>query len=66
MDNAIEREFVEGFRRAGLPLPEERYDLMVKAYAGYRALAALLHWEKTPLAAEPAGLEIPRAPGQPE
>lgn len=62
MDDPIEREFVDGFRRAGLPLPQERYELMVQAYAGYRELAALLHTEHTPLTAEPAGLEIPRAP----
>lgn len=62
MDDAIEREFVAGFARAGLKLPQERYDLMVAAYAGYRELAALLHAEETPLTAEPAGLEIPPAP----
>ena len=66
MDDDIEREFVAGFRRAGLSLPEERHDLMVKAYAGYRELAALLHRRATPLAAEPAGLEIPPSPGQAE
>lgn len=62
MDARIEKEFVAGFARAGLKLPQERYELMVQAYAGYRELAALLHQEATPLTAEPSGLEIPPVP----
>ena len=62
MEPMIEQEFVTGFTRAGLKLPQERYDLMVQAYAGYRELAGLLHQEVTPLTAEPSGLEIPTEP----
>lgn len=62
MDPIIEQEFITGFARATLELPQERYDLMVQAYAGYRELAALLHQEETPLTAEPSGLEIPPVP----
>jgi hypothetical protein len=46
-DDAVEREFVDGFLLAGQALPEERCDLMVKASAGYRELAALLHRQET-------------------
>lgn len=56
MDEAIEREFRSGFERAGLAVPAERYDMMLEAYAGYRALAALLHGTALPPGIEPAGL----------
>lgn len=62
MDPIVEQEFITGFARAGLKLPQERYELMVQAYAGYRELAALLHQEAMPLTAEPSGLEVPQAP----
>ncbi len=58
MDSELERSFVEGFRRAGLSLPTERFDLMVRAFAGYRELAAHL---EAPMRYddEPAGLYRP-------
>ncbi len=58
MDSEHKRVFVAGFRRAGLALPRERLDLMVQAYADYRALAGCLD---VPLGYddEPAGLYRP-------
>jgi hypothetical protein len=51
-------EFRAGFARAGLAVPTERLDLMIKAYEGYRSLASLLH---RPLdhGTEPVGLYVP-------
>ncbi|MDI6029175.1 hypothetical protein QBK99_23690 [Corticibacterium sp. UT-5YL-CI-8] len=53
-----EQEFIAGFARAGLALPAERLDLMVKAMEGYRTLATLLH-QPLDHAVEPAGLYRP-------
>lgn len=59
-DPELEREVVMLFRRAGLPVPEERLDLIVQAYVDYRALAALLH-QPMHYRDEPAGLYRPAA-----
>ena len=58
MEREHKRDFMAGFQRAGLALPTERLDLMVQAYAGYRALAARLDM---PMGYddEPAGLYRP-------
>lgn len=59
-----EDEFRAGYARAGLTVPTERLDLMVKAMEDYRALAALLH-QPVAYSTEPVGLYVPKPAEKP-
>ncbi len=62
MDETDE-EIRVALRRAGITIPDDRYQAMREAYLGYRALTRCLH-DPLPYVAEPAGLYLPeRKPG---
>jgi hypothetical protein len=57
--NTLDSEAVRSVLAAErIPLPPERLGPMTEAVRAYRAMADLLHRD-LPMAAEPAGLEIP-------